>query len=306
MRRPTQGTAGRSGHRASRPRSSVDESAKLGPQGVDLPAQRRHFVAQLLDAPPRAQRLPLVGGPALGPGGGFQRGRLPAEQLDPARLLLPGRPFETAGEGFLPVGQQPQHLFDLGQRIEAGQAFGPATELADRLWPPQHEHTQHSAVLLVEAPNVVEHVAVLLGPLPGAEHDARRTLLPQPGEGLRHVGVAVAHDRVPVGGLVGRGDEGVEGQGVDVRRGQLLLEQAAEHPRLGCGELHRPGSVRRFMARLGRRPAGRGVRCGPESPGRRPRPAARRRGGGRRRCPGPTASGSAPGPGPRRPSLPPG
>ena len=105
------------------------------------------------------------------------------EELDPARLLLPGPAFEAADEAL--VGEAGERLLDVGERAERVPALGALLQLAGRLRAAEQEHAEQRRLRPVELERLLGDVAVLDHALAGGLHPARQLLLAQRVERVR-------------------------------------------------------------------------------------------------------------------------
>src|SRR4051812_2167416 len=92
---------------------------------------------------------------------------------------------------------------------------------------------------------------VLLAALTAAVHGPEQVALAQTADRETHRGHVVRDDGVAAGGLVAGGEQCVLGEGVLLRRRQLLLDQAAEDTSFLSRELH--AGKRRGQGRKGSR-----------------------------------------------------
>ena len=128
------------------------------------------------------------------------------------------------------------HLVQVGEGV---QAVGAGPQLARRLRASQQEEGDDGPLAVVERQPLVEHLAVLRGPGPGARvHDPGQALCLQPVDRGEHLVLRDVHHRVAARRLVARRAQRVEGQRVGRRDGPLLLEEAADHAPLDVVEVH--------------------------------------------------------------------
>lgn len=116
-------------------------------------------------------------------------------------------------------------------------------ELAWGLGPTQHEDTDNRDLLAGEPERLVEELTVLRCPASRAAREPRPTAPCQTLERLVDLRFGIGDDGIAVGGLVAREAQGIEREGILVRRCPLLLEEAAEDPQFDRIGIH-GGSVR--------------------------------------------------------------
>ena len=154
-------------------------------------------------------------------------------------LLLAGRAARAwRDERLGAVGQPAEGPLDGLGRRERVEALGAGPQLGHGLGAAQEQHAHDTARSASSSPkHLVGHLAV-------AGRALARARVDHPGQALglqhEHGGLDVerfdGHHRVAVRGLVARGGQGLEREGVDVGRRQLLLDEGAEHAALGTGE----------------------------------------------------------------------
>ena len=160
-------------------------------------------------------------------------------QAGPALLLLARPAPYVRGERIFARGEELEIVLHAAQPVEGRHALCPGAQLTSGLRPAKQEHRHDRALPVVETQCLIEHVAVADDrSAVGGQHEADKLRVLQLVEGGVNRGLVVAHDGLPVRGLVARGHEGVEGERVLLRRRQRLLYQRAEHPRAGRAQTH--------------------------------------------------------------------
>ena len=107
-----------------------------------------------------------------------------------------------------------------------------------RLRAAQHEHVENRDLRVVEPERAVERVAVLHRAPIGPARERGPLALHEPVDTAADRVLVVIHDRVAVGGLVAGEPQRVQRERIDVGRGPLLLDQAAEHADLDSIRFH--------------------------------------------------------------------
>ena len=170
------------------------------------------------------------------------------EQLHPALLLLARTARQAQHEGLLPCTQALQVRVDGADPIERRHPLGSGPQLASGLWSSQKQHGDQRQLTFVESEALTEDMAITGhgAPVRGI-HEPNQAGVPQRRD--RHLDdvLAIGDDRLPIRGLVTRHDQGVEGKGVLLWGGQLLLDEAADNPTLLSAQLH--GRILRACAR---------------------------------------------------------
>ncbi len=130
-------------------------------------------------------------------------------------------------------------MLHLVEPVERGHPLGADAELADGLGAAEQEHGQNGALAGVEAERLVEDLAVADdGAAVRGQHEAHQLLVLQLVERRQDRRLVVAHDRLPVRGLVAGRLEGVDREGVLLRRGQTLLDERAQDAGTFRAQLH--------------------------------------------------------------------
>src|ERR1039458_9540074 len=147
-------------------------------------------------------------------------------------------------------------MFNVVEVIELCHPLGSDTELADRLWAAQQQHSQQRMLTKVERQCLIEHLSISNGSAAmGWQDKADEPLSLQLVERRYYGFLVVVNHWVSVGCLVAGGHEGHDGEWVLLGRCELLLHQRTEHPCSLCAQHH------------GKRAYVPGVRCpDPHSP----------------------------------------
>ena len=144
-------------------------------------------------------------------------------------------PSDPAGARVAPEVSPRETLEGLVDLVEPGEGAQPPrslVQLPGGLRPAQQEDAEHRDLVVGEAQRLVEELPVLRGAAPCTARQARPAAPRETLERLVDLRLGVLDDRVAVGRLVAREAQGVEREWVLVGRRPLLLEEAAEHPKL--------------------------------------------------------------------------
>ena len=160
------------------------------------------------------------------------------EQLHPAGFLLPGLTLELHHHRSIPHRQSGKRGLD---RLDSGEVvlpFGSGSQLSHRLRTAQQQDRDDRPGRVVQPQRLVRDMPVPRRPLAAdrVHHPQQALPLERERSGLDQLGVVVDHG-VTAGRLVARRGERLERQRIGLGGGGLLLHQAAEHPRLRCGQV---------------------------------------------------------------------
>ena len=107
-------------------------------------------------------------------GGSLVRDR--AQEMDPARILLPGTSFELAYQRFRALRHPNQARLDLTPVGEAVQPLGAGAQLPRRLLAPEQQHREERPLVELEPEVLIEDLVVLQRPSTGGRpHDPQQT-----------------------------------------------------------------------------------------------------------------------------------
>lgn len=167
---------------------------------------------------------------------------LGGEALDVAALLLTRLLREQADEGKLALSEGGETGLDLLDAGEVEDALRAGTNLAGGLRAAQEEDGHHGDVAVIQLEMLGEVVAVFLDAVAGAENDGDEFFLAKVIDAVLDGALVVGGDGVAIGGLIAGEDEAIEGEGVILGGGALLLEEAAEDAGFDGGEIEGHGS----------------------------------------------------------------
>src|SRR5829696_5131482 len=214
-----------------------------------LLAERPELSPELRDVVLETLLEALGGGWRSGRRGGRRRGgihaarghalriALRADQLHVAFLALSRPALQTRDQLSLDQTlQRPAQLVHAGEPV---QPLGACLQLSGRLRTAQHEHVEHRDLRAVEAECAVARVAVFHRAPVRPARERGPLALHEPVDGSADRVLVVVHDRIAIGGLIAGEPQRVQRERIDVGRGPLLLDQAAEHADLDGIGLHR-------------------------------------------------------------------
>ena len=158
---------------------------------------------------------------------------LAAEQVHPARLLLPGLARQVHDEGIGPGGQVEERRFDQLEVGEHMRSLGPSAQLVEGLGPSEHQDGEQCELGGVDAELLVDDVAELgRSGTVGREHE------PHPARSLQLIECPLDGERVEIGDgiavvlLVAGRLQTVERHRIGVGNGRLLLGERSEDSQL--------------------------------------------------------------------------
>ncbi len=173
-----------------------------------------------------------------GAGGGAGGGRRAAgcgglrqrpEQVDPARVVLPGLALQLRDERVGPVGQPGQARLDVATVGEGVQPIGAGLQLPGRLRPAQQQDGQERALVGRESQCLREQLVVFHRARALARpHEAQQPLVLEVARDVLHLRVAVVGDRVAARALVARRAQRRQRQRIAGRHRDLLLQEGAQ------------------------------------------------------------------------------
>ncbi len=159
------------------------------------------------------------------------------EEVDVARLLLPGPPRKLNGERRVARGEVFEHRVDGLERFERVHSAGPGPYLAGRFRAPQHQGGQHGQVRLLHTHHLGQRVAISGRTPVRTRRRSDEPLALQALKRIHDVGLRVLDDGIAVRLLIARRDETIYRHGVVIRRAQLLLDETPHDARLALVEL---------------------------------------------------------------------
>jgi hypothetical protein len=123
-----------------------------------------------------------------------------------------------------------------GEVVEGEEAVGATAKLARGLRAAEHKETKDGSLVAAEVENGADAVLVL-GDTAVADRGGEGEVFERV-EGLADLVFGEVEHRVAAGTLVARVDEGIEGEGIVLRRGDLFFNEGAEDAELDGIELH--------------------------------------------------------------------
>ena len=137
---------------------------------------------------------------------------------------------------------------DLTTVREAVQPFGASAQLTGCLGAAKQQHCEDGPFVCRKLDVLIEDLVVLEGPPAGVgPHDPHQASSSEAARDSLDCLLIEVDDGLSVAGLVARGTQGVDGQGIRGRHGGLLLEQAAQYALvvgIENGELAHPDDSR--------------------------------------------------------------
>jgi Swiss Army Knife protein, DSP-PTPase phosphatase domain len=158
------------------------------------------------------------------------------EEMAISLLLLTRAALESLDE--VSPRETFERLVDLLEPREGVQPRRPLVQLPGSLRPSQHEDAQHRDLVVGEVERLVEELPVLRRAAPRTARETRPAAPRETLERLVDLRLGVGDDGIAVGRLVAGKTESVERKRVLVRRRPLLLEEAAEDPKLDRVGIH--------------------------------------------------------------------
>jgi hypothetical protein len=123
-----------------------------------------------------------------------------------------------------------------GEVVEGEEAVGATAKLAGGLRAAEHEEAEDGSLVAAEVENGADAVLVL-GDAAVADGGGKGEVF-QGVEGLADLVFAEVENGIAARTLVARVDEGIEGEGIVLRRGDLFFDEGAEDAELDRVELH--------------------------------------------------------------------
>jgi hypothetical protein len=154
---------------------------------------------------------------------------LSGKELDVTALFLAGLLGKELDEGRIAALEASETFFEFLKAGEMEEAFRAGAQFASGLRSAEQQDAHYGHVLPVQFEMLRQIVPVFLDPGAATKNDGDQFLFPKSANAVLDGFFVVSGDGFAIGSLVASGEQAVEGEGVILRNGPLLFEEAAEN-----------------------------------------------------------------------------